>query len=79
MDGNIPREPRTNLRKHWNTQWRSCIKEDDEMRKTILTAMAFLVGCLTIPIAVVVWPFAVAYHVWKIENRNELVRRILGR
>lgn len=49
------------------------------MRKTILTAMAFLVGCLTIPIAVVVWPFAVAYHVWNMEEENELVRRIWGR
>ena len=49
------------------------------MRKIILTAMAFLVGCLTIPIAVAVWPFAVAYHVWKIEARTELVRRIWGR
>lgn len=49
------------------------------MRKTILTVTAFLVGCLTIPIAVVVWPFAVAYNAWKIENRNELVRRIWGR
>ena len=49
------------------------------MRKTILTAMAFLVGCLTIPIAVIVWPFAVAYHVWKIEKRTELVRRMWSR
>lgn len=49
------------------------------MRRTMLTLMAFLVGCLTIPIAVMVWPFAVAYHVWKVENRNELVRRIWGR
>ena len=49
------------------------------MRKTILTVKAFLVGCLTIPIVVVVWPFAVAYHVWKIENRKELNRRMWRR
>ena len=49
------------------------------MRRTMLTLVAFLVGCLTIPIAVMVWPFSVAYHVWKIETRTELVRRIWGR
>lgn len=49
------------------------------MRKIILTAMAFLVGCLTIPIAVAVWPFAVAYHVWKVETRIEIARRIWRR
>lgn len=49
------------------------------MRRTMLTLVAFLVGCLTIPIAVMVWPFAVAYHVWKIETRTELVRRMWRR
>lgn len=49
------------------------------MRRIMLTLVAFLVGCLTIPMAVMVWPFAVAYHVWKIEARTEIARRIWGR